>query len=549
MPTQTTQRPPVVKDEIDLRELFVTIWRHKTFIILFTLFFTIITVIIVYRMPKYYKTTTVIEVKPKTDNKSGGLSLGSLGGAAALLGLGGMGASSSTAKDAAMLSMYRTNHQVLDSVDYNAQYFVTEKFRPLELPESNCSIVISGLQIYDYKHFGMEVTFKPINKKLFALSLPSKIPFMSENLGTFAYDTPIKTHDFACAIHHKSNGATPTRIILNGNKHFIFNSIISKNLSTEVGSGDKKAKVDLPFVTISYLDTLPTRGERYVQDLVGKYVRLSIGDELDDINISLSSINQQIEEMHAQARSSAKHYQSYKSKNAILSPEAQAKVLIQEKALVDQKLLEFRHKLSLVNQLISGSKKRSNIDTMAPALSELGDKVTAEFIGKLQELQAEESALKQEFTSAYPKLKSVRSQIRNLRAKIRASLISLRKILSDEVTMMKKEKQRYLTRLKQAPKLETGLAPLMRDYKLYETMYTYLLQKRSSLELKRAEALSRFRTIDPIYTNHAPAKPNKALIAIVGLITSLIFSIFIVFFIEFLKGDNGSETKEAYRDR
>jgi len=536
MHPQSTNQPPVAEDEIDLRELFATIWRHKAFIFWFTFVFTLVTVIVVYRMPKYYKTTTVIEVKPKSGDKTGGNSFGALGGAASLLGLGGLGSGNSITKDAALLSMFRTNRQVLDRVDYSAQYFITRRYRPLELPESNCSVSISGLKIYDYKHFGMEVTFTHIDPSHFSLKVPSKIPFRAEFLGTFSYDTPIKTPYFECAIHHSDRGATPTRIVLNGDEHYIYNSIISKNLSTEVGGGNKKAAADLPFVTINYLDTLPSRGETYVRELIERYVDMSIRDELEDINISLASIDQQIREIKALATQSARRYEAYKSKNAILSPEAQADVLIKEKALIDQKLLEYRHKLSLVDKLIASSKKRANIDTMAPALAQLGDTVTAQFIGKLQELQAQEAALRQEFTDAYPRLKTTRRQIANLRNKIRASLKSLRKILYDEINMMEQEKKRYLDRLRQGPSIETDLAPLTRDYKLYETMYTYLLQKRSSLELKKAEALNRFRTIDPIYTNPAPAKPKKALIAIVGLITSFILAIFLVFFREFLKG-------------
>jgi uncharacterized protein involved in exopolysaccharide biosynthesis len=522
------------EDEIDLRALFATLWSYKTIIILFTFVFTLITVIIAYRMPKYYKTTTVIEVKPKSDNKQGGLSLGSLGGAASLLGLGS-GSTSTTAQDAAKIAMYRTNKHVIDTAHYDAQFFITQRFRPLELQDDNCSISISGLKISDYRKFGMKVSFRPVSKDKFRLEIPSKIPFMSENLGTFSYDTPIHTSYFDCAIHQNPSGVTPETIVLNGDKHFIFDHIISKNLSASTGPQEKKAKADLPFVTISYLDTIPKRGEKYVHRLLDAYVHQSIGDELDDINTSLSSIKQQIREIRTQASASSAQYEKYRSQNAILSPEAQAKILIEQQALAESKLAEIRQKLGMVNKLIQSAKNRKNIDTMAPALVQLGDEVTAGFIGKLQDLQIEEVTLSQEFTAAYPKLRAVRRQIHDLRSKISKSLISLRSILLDERKMLRKEQSKYTRQLKHGPRLEAGLAPLMRDYKLYETMLTYLLQKRSSLELKRAEALSRFRTIDPIYTNPAPAKPKKALIAIVGLITSFILAIFLVFFREFLR--------------
>lgn len=539
----TTPKTSASDNEIDLRELFATIWRHRRFIILFTFFISLLVVVIVYRMPKYYKTTTVIEVKPKSDSKQGGLSLGGLGSAGALLGLAGLGGAgnSNAALDAAKMTLYRTNKHILDAVHYSAQYFITQRFRPLELPESNCSIRITNLHIPDYKHFGMKITFKSVSKETFTLTSQSIIPFASKTYGSFRYDTPIHTKDFDLTIHRNHQGVTPETIILNGDKHYIFDTIITKNLTAEVGSRDKKIKADLPFVTLSYLDTLPERGQAYIRNLLKKYVQQSIGDELEDIGIQLSSINQQIDEIKTQANASSKNYEKFKSKNAILSPEAQAKVLIEQKALVEGKVTDIQQKLSMLNKLIASSKNRKNIDTMAPALVQLGDNVTAGFIGKLQDLQIQETALSQEFTDAYPKLKAVRHQINSLRSKIARSLTSLRKILRDELSLLKKERLSYIHQLKQAPNLETGLAPLMRDYKLYETMYTYLLQKRSSLELKKAEALSRFRVIDPIYTNPTPNKPKKALIAIVGFLTALFLAIFLVFFREFLRGEEAEK--------
>jgi len=538
--------PQPKEDEIDLRELFGTIWRHKWFIFWFTFVLTLIVVVIAYRMPKYYKTTTVIEVKAKSGSKQGGLSLGSaLGGAGALLGLAGLGGNSGgdAALDAAKMTLFRTNKHILDTVHYDAQYFVTERLRPVELPESNCSIRVRDLHIPDYRKFGMEVQFKPLTKGTFKLILSSIVPFMSRTFGPYHYGQPIHTEFFDCIIEQTSHGATPETIILNGDKHYIFHEFISKNLTAEVGSGDKKTKAELPFVTLAYLDTLPRRGEAYVRNLLKKYIQQSIGDELEDINISLASIKQQIDEIKTQAKTSGRQYETFKSRNAILSPEAQAKVLIEKKAKIEAKLLEISQKLTTVNKLITLSKNKRNIDTMAPALAQLGDEVTAGFIGNLQELQIEEESLSQEFTAAYPKLRAVRKQIARLRKKIAKSLLALRKVLRDEMTFMKKERKQTLDQLRQGPRLETSLAPLMRDYKLYETMLTYLLQKRSSLELKKAEALSRFRIIDPIYTDPKPAKPPKALIAIVGMITALILAIFLVFFMEFLRG--GNERKEA----
>ena len=131
--TDTVTNSNMHEDEIDLRALFATVWGHKWFILWFTFLITLIVVVFAYRMPKYYKTTTVIEVKAKSDSKQSGLSLGNaLGGAGALLGLAGLDGNrdGDAALDAAKMTLYRTNKHILDTVHYNAQYLYPKDFVP-----------------------------------------------------------------------------------------------------------------------------------------------------------------------------------------------------------------------------------------------------------------------------------------------------------------------------------------------------------------------------------------------------------------------------------
>jgi uncharacterized protein involved in exopolysaccharide biosynthesis len=143
-------------------------------------------------------------------------------------------------------------------------------------------------------------------------------------------------------------------------------------------------------------------------------------------------------------------------------------------------------------------------------------------ISKIQSLQITESQLAQEYTNAYPKLRTVRKQIRTLRTKVRNNLTNLLKAFRAERAQLKNQKKKYEEELEKAPEMETQLASVARDYKLNEKIYTYLLQKRASIQLKKAEALSKIKIVEPVYTDPAPAKPKKLLILIVGFITALI---------------------------
>jgi len=521
----TPNNPSIEEDEIDLRELFSTIGRYKWSIMLITLIITVITAAIAYRMPKYYKTTTVIEVKPKA-GEGGGFSLG---GAGALLSLAGMGGGSTTTdKDAALLSMYRTNDKVLEAVDYQAQFYAYTRYRYVELAEDNCSLSASNIHISDYKKFGIELLFTPISKDTFQLTILSILPFMDEDLGTFNYDTPIHTSDFDLTIHRTSRGAIPQKIMLNADKHYIFDNVISKNLSTEVDKTN-------PFITVSYFDTLPDRAEAYVRKLIENYIRISIGFEREDADITLASLEKQIAEIEAKVHTNANRMEKFKTDKKIISPEVQAEALVTGLASTTEQLMQTQYQQNVIKGLIDFVNKNKNIDAIAPSLVEFQDEPTIALITKLQELELQRSALSQEFKPAYPKLKSTKNQIRSIKNKIKSNLQNLQKALHAKVKALKKMKADYNQQLLQAPAAEKEMTDILRTYTFDEKLYAYLLQKRSAAQIKKAEAMSRFRTIEPIYTNPAPAKPKKALIVIVGFITALILSIFLAFFREFLK--------------
>ena len=82
------------EDEIDLRELFATIWRHKVFIFLFTFVITSLVVVYLLYKPNSYKIYTVLA--PQEEQK--GINLGGLGALASMAGVNIGGSSGVTPK-------------------------------------------------------------------------------------------------------------------------------------------------------------------------------------------------------------------------------------------------------------------------------------------------------------------------------------------------------------------------------------------------------------------------------------------------------------------
>ena len=518
----------IKKDEINLRELFSTIGRYKWSIIFFTIIITLAVAIKVYFMPKYYKSTVTIEVKPEEQN-AGGFSMG---GAAAML-LGGGGGSTNLEKDITLLKTYRTNEKVLDKVNgYLVRYFITnEKHKKVEV-DSNVSIEVTNIKINDIRDYGMRLIIKPLNKTSYELFTPSI--FSNNKLGTYHYNKMVIHEKFKLMVHKKTEFNISYTIELAGTKRNVFEKIVSKNLNIEA---DKTA----PFITLSYLDNLPHRGEEYLRSLINIYTKQSINDIKTDTSVIMNSYDQQLKKVEERVKYSSKKLENFKTKNHIIAPDIQAVALVQELSKVDIEIAQNNYRQELISNLIRFVKLNKNIDAIAPSLVDFNDMPTIELIKLIQKQEIALADLLLKYKPDHPTIIRADQTIYNLKNKVLSNLKNLQKTLKEKTKSLHNMKKSYNKKLQSAPKQEQELITFSRDYKVNEKMYLYLMQERSATQIKHDKALSRFKVIEAIYTSDRAAKPKKALIVIVTFITVFILMIFISFFREFLKEEKENE--------
>lgn len=519
----------IKKDEIDLRDLFKTIGQYKWSIIFFTIIITFAVAIKVYFMPKYYKSTVTIEVKAEDQNSRGF----SMSGAAAMLLGGGNGVSANLEKDITLLKTYRTNEKVLDKVNsYLVRYFIRdEKYKEVEI-ENNLSIKIKNVEINDYRDYGLRLIVKPLNKTTYELFSPGI--FSNSKIGTYNYNETVTNEKFSLMIHKKRDFNTSYTIKLEGTKRNIYEQIISKNLSIEA---DKTA----PFITISYLDNLPKRGETYIKNLIEIYTKQSINDIKTDTLVIINSYDQQLKKVEERVKYSSKKIEQFKEKNHIIAPKIQASSLIKELSNIEIEIAQNNYKQDLITNLIKFVKTHKNIDAIAPSLVDFKDQPTIELINLIQKQELALADLLLKYKPEHPTIKRADQTIYNLKQKVLSNLKNLQKTLKEKTKSLHSIKKVYTTKLKSTPKQEQALITFSRDYQVNEKMYLYLMQERSATQIKHDKALSRFKIIESIYTSKRAVKPKKALIVIVTFISTIILMIFISFFREFLKKGKENE--------
>jgi len=516
--------PSLEEDKIDLKKVFTIIGHYKWSIILFTTLITTLVAAKVYFMPKYYQSTITIEVKSEDSNSGGGFSMG---GAAALLLGSGVGGSANLEKDITLLKTYRTNKKVLNRINgYMIRYFITnQNYKELEI-DNNLSIEVSDVKIENFRNYGMRLIIKPFNKTEYQLLLPGR--FSNTTIGTYHYSEMVTHKDFSLMIHKKRNFTSSYTIQFSGSNRFIYESIINKNLNIE-------ADTTSPFLTLTFIDNLPGRGEAYLRSLIEIYSKQSINDIKNDTSLIMNSYDQQLEKVEQQVKSSSQKLEDFKTRNSIISPKLQAKALIQELSNVGIKIAQNHYKQELLNSLIKFAKNHRNIDAIAPSLIELQDEPTISLIKLIQVQQLALADLLLKYKVNHPTIVRADQTIYNLKSKVLSNLKNLKKTLMSKNISLKKMKQGYDKKLKFSPKEEQQLISFSRNYKINEKMYLFLMQERSAAQLTHDKAYSRFKVIESIYTSKIAIKPKKRLIVTITFVTSIILMLFITLLRDYIK--------------
>lgn len=143
----------------------------------------------------------------------------------------------------------------------------------------------------------------------------------------------------------------------------------------------------------------------------------------------------------------------------------------------------------------------------------------------LSELDVQRAELKQRFTESHPVLLALRQKQAQLQAD-RAAIEG---------------------KIKQLPQAELASARLMRDVKVANELYVFLLNKAQELRVMKSGTIGSVRIVDPAVTPSEPVSPRRTASAVLGLLLGLGLGVGLAFARKAL--DRGVEDPEAIEQR
>lgn len=532
-------------DEIDLKQVFKTIFRRKYMIIFLSIIFTLGAAVFAYTKPNVYSSMATIELQEEQRG---------FDSADALKQAFGGGGTNVDNQIEVFQSRFLANN-ALEYLNLNTRYFTTKNYRKKEFYQNSPFVV--GKKVLDDIIYGKKFILTPIDSDTFNLKiLPTQIwskkgilsqlkvsPMTPSDL--ISYD---KNHKYSEEINTQWFNITIEKISKLGNSQYEFSFVNPSSASSVFYSNLSISQVSeyATVLKVSLQDNVSKRAKDLINALLKAYLAQEVQTKSEVANLSLTFIDKQLDEINSRLKTSENALEIYKESNDVISLPEKASITSEKITLYEAKIQEIEIEDNILKNLQSYINSNKNLSGLTVGSITFADPALASMIKRLHELSSKKDSLLLDYTALHPDIEKINSSISSLKRSIKESLKSNIRQLEQRRISIKTLIEKYNKSLDTLPKQERELTRLARHFNVNEKVYSYLLEKRAETAILKSSTISNARVLDAAINYPTPIKPKRMLIVLVGLILGIITGIAYAFLREFLN-DTIKNTDEIER--
>ena len=429
-----------IDDEIDIKEIFRTLYRYKYMIFFFVLVFGLVSAYIAYFKANIYEASSTVEVGVQDRSSSSHDILN-----AAM----DPGALSSDTEIAIIKSRFLAK-KALKYVDFTHHYYTTKKFKEIELYKN------APFRVGMLRGFNVSFELYPIDSKHYRLVVEKA----KDSNGTeWHYD---KVHLYGEEIdtaHFHLNVVRTGKMKAN---RYRFD--IAKDNTPSGGVNAAQTSKYSTILRISYEDNVALRAQEYANALAKAYIEQNVEKKTKEATLKLNFIDKQLKRINENLKSSAVKIEEFKKGTNTISLSSKAEVIITQMSDAEAKLDTISMESQILNNLYKQIKKEKHLESISIAGIGSGNEALSSQITLLQEAILKKQVLREDYTEMYPAVVKLKKQISYLKRSIIDTIKNLKVSINEKKKLLEKSIEKYQKNLNKLPADERMYGQLQRKF-------------------------------------------------------------------------------------
>ena len=276
------------------------------------------------------------------------------------------------------------------------------------------------------------------------------------------------------------------------------------------------------------------KGAAILRELVKQYNEMNVNIKNEIAYNTAIFINDRLKEISVELGDAEENVVDFKQKNQITDLNTEAQLFVQQTGQHEQKLMEVETQLNVISLIERFVNDPANKYAVIPniGISDIGlTQIISEYNSKLLNSEVQLKGMGEE----NPTRIRLTEDINNTRSSISSSLKNVKQTYNIAKQDLLRQSTSTKSRVLSVPQQERGLIEKVREQRIKENLFLFLMQKREETNLSIASTAKKARIIVSPQEDILPIAPKSKIIILSVLILGFLCPIIIIYVINLFK--------------
>ena len=488
------------------------------------------------RQPRIYQSQAVMLIE--SVDHSG---MGSRGrnGMNSLLELNGISVGDNLKNEIFVLTSRRLMERVVDSLDLNVEYSVSESLHSRSLYRSTPFVATFSDSVPTGVSFEVKILdadkYELQDLKAFYPGAPEPVEFEAKLTGEFGkvLATPVgeiclvKQETFAMLQNEVTGEFNQLEVTVR--RTSVHNATLAYRARISAAEYDKESSL----IVLSCSDNNISRANDVINEVFLAYKRDAVEYKNRIAQNTADFIDSRIDLISKELNSVEESYESFMEQNGLINLQMDASAYLAQTTEARKQLLELETELAVTKYLTDYVIDNSGNNQPIPVIGGLGTGL-ASSIAEYNKLTLELVRRAENTSMDGPRMRDISRRLEALYSTIKAGLESNLKALEMQLADARNLQSVTNKQKSKLPEKQRQALDIERQKALKEALYTYLLNKREEVALQLAIEEANVRLVEEPMSTGFPVSPRSSMILLVSLVLGLLIPTAVIFIKEML---------------